>query len=166
MDTLVIFYSLEGNTKRIAEVLAKELHADLLELKTKKVYPSSGFKKYVWGGKSVMFREQPALANEAIDLAPYNRVVIGTPIWAGTYAAPYQTFLKQYRFSGKQVAFFVCHAGGGTEKCFRMMKEALPDNDFIGEMDFVDPLKNNPEENLAKAVEWAKKLKIGTAASK
>jgi len=160
MKTLVVFYSLEGNTKFIAERIAKELKADLLELKTKKQFPSSGFKKYVWGGKSVVFKELPELTNQGVELDSYGNIVIGTPIWAGTYAAPYNTFVKQYRFSGKKVALFACNLGGGVEKCFKMFKEALPDNEFIGEIDFVDPLKNDKEASAEKAVQWAKNLAL------
>lgn len=46
MKNLVVFYSLEGNTKFIASQIAKKVNADILELKTKKEYPNKGFKKY------------------------------------------------------------------------------------------------------------------------
>ena len=36
MKNLVIFYSLEGNTKLIASTIARAINADVLELKTKK----------------------------------------------------------------------------------------------------------------------------------
>lgn len=158
MKTLVVFYSLGGNTKHISGVIAKELHADLLELKPKKEYPSSGFMKYFWGGKSVVFKEQPELTNTNIDLKPYENIVIGTPIWAGSYAAPYNTFVQQYKFTGKKVALFACHAGGGTEKCFKMFKDALPDNQFMGEIDFNHKQGCDKEEIDKRAVQWARGL--------
>lgn len=36
MKNLVIFYSLEGNTKLIASTIARAINADVLELKTKR----------------------------------------------------------------------------------------------------------------------------------
>lgn len=158
MKTIVIFYSLEGNTKYISEIISKELNADILEFKTKKEYPSSGFKKYFWGGKSVVLKEKPELICDKIDLDSYENIIIGAPIWAGTYAAPYNTFVKTHKFSGKKVALFACHSGGGAEKCFKMFKEALSDNQFVGEIEFIDPLKNDKEGNLKKAADWAKSL--------
>lgn len=158
MKTIVIFYSLEGNTKYISKIIAKELNAEILELKTKKEYPSAGFKKYFWGGKSVVLRERPKLTCDKIDLDSYENIIIGAPIWAGTYAAPYNTFVREYSFSGKKVALFACHSGGGAEKCFKMFKEALLDNQFIGEIDFIDPLTKDMEANLKKASDWAKSL--------
>lgn len=158
MKTLVIFYSLEGNTKYISEIIAKELHADLLELKTKKSYPTSGFKKYFCGGRSVLMKEEPELINENIDLSSYENIVLGTPIWAGVHAAAYNTFIKKYKFTGKNIALFACHRGGGAGKCFKLFKKELDGNEFIGEIDFVDPLKNNKEGNYNKAVQWANSL--------
>lgn len=46
MKSLVIYYSLEGNTKLIADTIKNELNSDVLELRTKKQYPNKGFKKY------------------------------------------------------------------------------------------------------------------------
>ncbi|WP_027398544.1 flavodoxin family protein [Anaerovorax odorimutans] len=158
MKTLIIYYSLEGNTKYIAENIAKELHAELMELKTKKIYPSKGFKKYIWGGKSVVLKEEPELLNTDIDFSSYNNIIIGTPIWAGTYAAPFNTFVNQYNITGKNIALFACHAGGGAKKCFNMFRQKLKNNYFVSEIDFIDPLKKNTEENLKKAIKWAELL--------
>ena len=49
MKSLAIYYSLEGNTKLIVDIIKNELNLDALELRTKKQYPNKGFKKYLWG---------------------------------------------------------------------------------------------------------------------
>lgn len=80
MKSLVIYYSLEGDTKLIANIIKNELNSDVLELRTKKQYPNKGFKKYLWGGKSVIFKEKPKLLNKYIDISIYDKIFIGTPI--------------------------------------------------------------------------------------
>jgi len=157
MKTLVIYYSLEGNTKLVAEKIAGTISADIISLAVSKKYPTDGFRKFMWGGKSVVFGEKPALLNTNIDLSLYDTIIIGTPIWAGTYAPPIKTFLSQYKITNKNVALFVCHSGGGAEKCFKKIHDAIPDNNFIGEIDFIDPAKN-PESNSDIAVKWAESL--------
>lgn len=157
MKALVIYYSLEGNTKLVAEKIAETTSADIISLTVSKKYPTDGFRKFMWGGKSVVFGEKPALLNSNIDLSLYDTIIIGTPIWAGTYAPPIKTFLSQYKITNKNVALFVCHSGGGAEKCFKKIHDAIPDNNFIGEIDFIDPAKN-PESNCGQAVKWAEGL--------
>lgn len=157
MATLVVYFSFEGNTKLIAETIAETVGADLAELKTSKEYPKQGFQKFFWGGRSVLFGEKPELTNSPIDLSRYDTIMIGTPVWVGSFVPPLKTFLSKYRITGKRIALFACHGGGGAKKCMANIKAAIPENDFIGEIEFQDPRKK-PEENAAKAVEWAKIL--------
>jgi flavodoxin len=160
MKNLVIYYSLEGNTNLIAQTISKEINADILELIPKKEFPSTGFKKYLWGGKSVIFKQKPTLINKDKDINIYDNIFIGTPIWAGTYASPLNTFIDNYKISNKNIALFACHGGGGVGKCFEKFKEAFPNNNFIGEINFLDPLKNNTDENISKTKDWIKLLNI------
>ena len=160
MKSIVVFYSLEGNTRMIAQTIAEEIKATLLELKPTQEIPKKGFRKFFWGGKSVVFHEQPTLQNELPDFAEYDTVLIGTPIWAGSFAAPVNTFLKTRNLAGKNVAFFACHAGGGTDKCFENLKKELPGCKVLGELSMVSPLARNPEQNRQKAVEWAQSLRL------
>ncbi len=64
MKSLAIYYSLEGNTKLIVDIIKNELNLDALELRTKKQYPNKGFKKYLWGWKSIIFKEKAKLLNK------------------------------------------------------------------------------------------------------
>ncbi|MEA4921067.1 MAG: flavodoxin [Clostridiaceae bacterium] len=154
MSTLVVFFSLEGNTKFIAQNIAKSINADIIELKTGKQYPTEGFGKFFWGGKSVIFREKPKLINDSIDLNRYETIIIGTPVWAGSYTPPINSFINQYKIQGKRIALFASHGGGGAEKCFAKLKKALPGNKFIGDIAFVEPKKNHGD-NSSKAAKWA-----------
>lgn len=157
MSTLVVFFSFDGNTKFIAEKIAETINADIIELKTSKKYPTEGFLKYFWGGKSVIFGEKPKLINGSIDLNKYETVFIGTPVWAGSYTPPIKSFTRQYKLRDKRIALFASHGGNGAEKCFAKLKAALPGNRFIGEMAFLEPKKNS-EESSNKAVKWATDL--------
>ena len=157
MSTLVVYFSFDGNTKFIAEKIAETINADIIELKTSKKYPTEGFSKYFWGGKSVIFGEKPKLTNNSIDLNRYETIFIGTPVWAGSYTPPIKSFIRQYKIQGKRIALFASHGGNGADKCFAKLKAALPENKFIGEMAFLEPQKN-PEESSNKAVKWATDL--------
>lgn len=159
MSTLVVYFSSNGNTKFIAEKVAETINADITELKTDREYPAEGFQKYFWGGKSVIFGEKPRLTNAPIPLKQYETIIIGTPIWAGSFTPPIKSFISEYEIQGKRIAFFACHAGGGAQKCFAKLKKELSGNEFIGEIAFVEP-KKNPKEKSSEAAEWAKSLPL------
>ncbi len=157
MKKLVLFYSFEGNTKRIAENIAKAIDADLLELKPKNEISSKGFMKYVWGGRAAMMKTQPELCPLDQDVQRYDLIFIGTPVWAWTFAPPLNTFFATHPLINKKVALFCCH-GGGKGKVFEKMKAALTGNQILGEIDFRDPLKHDTDANIEKAKRWADRI--------
>ena len=159
MKKLVVFYSLEGNTKLIAGSIAEEVNADIVELKPKKDISSKGFMKYVWGGKAVTMKTKPELLPLDKNPRDYDLLFIGTPVWAWSYAPALKTFFSEYELSRKKIALFCCH-GGGKGKIFDKMKDALNITDILGVIDFKDPLKNNSDVNVQKAKDWAKKIVI------
>jgi flavodoxin len=159
MKALVVYFSFEGNTKLVAKKISETINADLVELKTSKVYPKEGIGKFFWGGKSVIFGEKPELINQPIDMNPYDVIIIGTPIWAGTFAPPIKSLISQYSIQGKKIGMFACHGGGGAAKCFEKLKKSLPGNEFLSVIDFVEPLRK-PDENINKAIKWAEGLSI------
>ena len=53
MKTLIVYYSLEGNTEYAAKKIADTCGFDTLRLEPVKKYPDSGFRKFFWGGKSL-----------------------------------------------------------------------------------------------------------------
>jgi len=160
MKTLVVFYSLDGHTEFIAGVIASALGADLIKLETVRPFPTEQPAKYFKGGMSAVFKMKPKLANKNIDLAPYDNIIIGTPVWAGTYASPINTFIKNHGFKGKKVALFLCSGGGDVEKCFTNLKNSLSGNSFVGETDFIEALKQDREDISQKAADWVQSLKF------
>ena len=149
--TLVVYFSLEGNTRLVANELKKRIGADLLELRPAKAYPTGGFTKFLWGGKSVLMKETPELEPFYLDLSPYDTVVLGTPIWASSIAPPLRTFLQDAARSlaSKRVVAFACCAGGDPGKAIEQIQE-LANTKVRATAVFVDPKKGRDENWNAK----------------
>jgi flavodoxin len=156
MKNLVVYYSLEGNTKFIAENIASEIGADLLELKPLSEIKSSGFSKYIWGGRQVVMGSKPKLRDISLDPEGYDTIFIGTPVWAFSFSPAINTFLSRHRIEGKKVALFCCN-GGSIGKTFTNMRDRLQGNEILGEIEFAEPIKG-VEEKATLAREWAKEM--------
>lgn len=154
MKSIIIYYSLEGNTKLIATLIKENTGADIVQLQPAKEVPKSGFMKYFWGGKSVVFNEQPELLNPPIDLNDYDTIFIGSPVWNASYAPPLTTFFTNNPIKDKHIYLFGCHGGGGTKKFNQKLTELLVGNSVVSTIEFKDPLKLNQEEVALKVKNW------------
>jgi len=157
LKKLVVFYSFDGNTKFIAEEIAKAINADLMELKTRQDLLPRNFTKYFWGGKMVMMKEKPDLLLFKNNPFIYDVIFIGTPVWAYNFAPPLRTFFNKISLRDKDVALFCCH-GGSKGKTLSNMAHELKGNKILGEIDFKEPLKTVKMSTGKKAREWAMKI--------
>lgn len=158
MKSIVIFYSLEGNCKLIGNSIAQTLGSDILELKLKNPIPTNGPKKYLIGGKSAITKTSPGLDTTIPNLSDYELIVVGAPVWAGTFAPAIRTFASKANIKNKKMAFFTCCAGGPTKKCITNMKELFSENEFLSDISFVNPATKYTEDSISKAKSWAKKI--------
>ena len=158
MKTVVVYYSLEGNTDFTAKRIAERTGADLLRLEPEKAYPDSGFRKFFWGGKSAVMAETPALRPYAFDPAAYQRIIFGSPVWAGNMTPPLRTFIKENDLGGKRFAVFACESGSGAEKAFAKMKALLGIGAFDAELILIDPKSKPNDNNDAKIDAFCEKL--------
>jgi len=140
MKAVVIYYSYEENCALIADKVAAALKADVFRIRTVDTKKREGLAKYVWGGSQVLFRKKPVLQPLTVDIQAYDLVVLGSPVWAGSPAAPVFSFLSDKKITGKKIALF-CTYAGNTGKVFEKLKVMLPGNDFAGEIGFADPAK-------------------------
>jgi flavodoxin len=146
MKTIVVYYSMGGNTQWAAEQIAAQLGADLLRVEPQKAYPDKGFKKFFWGGKAAVMAETPALDPYEFDASAYERVVFGFPVWAGNVTPPLRTFVKENKAALRDCrkAAFACQSGSGAEKAFEKLKEALGVSSLDAELVLIDP-KDRPD---------------------
>jgi hypothetical protein len=70
--------------------------------------------------------EWPALKPLKKNLANYDIIFLGYPIWFGTYANPIVTLVKENNFAGKTVVPFCTFGSGGLNTSSEALKKALP----------------------------------------
>lgn len=129
--TLVVYYTSTGNTRRVAEVVAERLTADLEEIRPKdKVevdIKGKGLRNFlnmgrvVFGGKA---KRAVDLESPIHDPADYDLVVVGTPVYANTLPAEPRMYLVEQRDRFKSVAFFCTGEAPDNSHVFDLMREA------------------------------------------
>ena len=128
---LVLYYSQTSNTKAVATEIATRLGADMEEIVPTKPYDED-FQATIERCKQD--REQ-GIATEiqplAADIAKYDVVFLGYPVWFGTYAPPVITFLSQVDLSGKKVVPFCTFGSGGLESSMKDLAEAQPKAEIL-----------------------------------
>ena len=113
METLVIYFSQKGKTKEAAGRIAQLSGADLAEIKTHKSYRMSYRKTVFTSLKEILLNERPELDMEIPDISAYDRILIGSPIWCGTFPNAVFSFLDKVNLNGKKAAIFT--TSGATE---------------------------------------------------
>ena len=160
MKTLIVYYSLEGNTKYTAEKIAERTGAELLRLEAEKAYPAGKVTKYFWCGKSAVMGKTPKLKPYTVNLSEYDMIVFGTPVWASTYTPPLRSFIKEHKeeLIHKKIAFFACSAGGSAEKCFANLKEELGCKEVTATLRLTDPAWKQTDRNHIEIENFCQKI--------
>lgn len=126
--TLVAYFSASGVTKRLAQTLAEAVGADLHEIVPETPYTDADLN---WNNpdsrSSVEMKDKsfrPAVAGQMENMAEYDRIFVGFPIW--WYVAPtiINTFLEQYDLTGKKVIPFATSGGSGMGNTNQELKDS------------------------------------------
>ena len=159
--TLIVYYSLEGNTDFVAKEIAKIMGYRTLRLEPVKKYPEKGALKFLVGGKGACLAETPRLKPYVFNVNEYARIIFGFPIWAGNITPPIRTFIKENDLRGKKIAAFACQGGAGAEKAFGKLKKALGIGELEAELILNDPKARPAAVNEQKIRDFCDSIKDG-----
>lgn len=160
MKKAIVYYSTSGNTDYVANYISDKIGADLIRIEPQKEYPNKGIRKFLWGGKSAVMGETPALEEYEFDSEKYDCIIFGTPVWASSFTPPIRTFIKENKekLIDKKIAVFICYMGGGADKAIEKLKQSLEIDEFAAELILIDPKDDKTDEKDKKIDEFCKKI--------
>ena len=123
---LVLYYSQTSNTKTVAQEIATRLNADIEEIALVEPYDTA-FQATIDRCKAD--REKgilPEIKPLKSNIADYDTIFLGYPIWFGTYAPPIASLLDKVDLSGKWVMPFCTFGSGGLESSVKDLTEKQP----------------------------------------
>lgn len=132
MKVLVAYYSRSGNTGKVALTLARELTADICEIKDTK--NRKGFSGLLFAGKDAIRRNMTEIEYKKKDVENYDLICIGTPVWAKTMAPAIKTYIAANTFKNKKILLFCTTAFDGVRETLDDMRAGMPGAVIIKEM--------------------------------
>jgi flavodoxin len=128
---LIVYYSRSGNTREIANQIHGLVASDIVELQTVDPYPAE-YEATTKQAKDELNRGyKPPLKTKIEGMESYGVIILGSPNWWGTLASPVRTFLSGYDLSGKTIAPFITHGGGGLGRSVTDLKALCPSSTIL-----------------------------------
>ena len=121
----------EGNTAIVAKMIADATGADLYEILPETDYPYTYAALTDAAKKEQNENARPAIKNSLPDLAQYDTVFIGAPVWWGDWPMILYTFFESADLAGKNLVPFSTHEGSGLSGFDKKLSKACPDSTVL-----------------------------------
>lgn len=128
---LVAYFSATGTTEDVAEKIAAVTGGELHEIAPEQAYTNADLD---WNNRqsrsSVEMNDpksRPALKEKKANMADYDVVYIGFPIWWGLAPHIVNTFIESHDLKGKTLIPFATSGGSGISQAVAALRKAYPD---------------------------------------
>ena len=143
MKKAFVYYSLSGNGDLVAEALRPVCES--VPVKTKKAMPKSYALQILAGGFGAAIGRREPIEPLGTDLADFDEIIIGSPVWNGRLACPVNTLLELPELKDKPLRFVLYSGGGTAPKAEAGLRAAWPGAEII----HLKEPKKYPEEMRA-----------------
>ena len=128
--TLIVYFSATGTTKAAAQKLATEFNADLYEITPEQPYTAADLDWRDKNSRSTIEMKdkssRPAIKGRCENIAEYDVVWIGFPIWWYTAPTIVNTFIEAHNLSGKTLNVFATSGSSDVKGSYNDLKNAYP----------------------------------------
>ena len=132
---LVSYFSASGVTKGVAEKIAKIVEGDLFEIEPVEKYTDADLNWMDKNSRSTLEMNdkefRPPVKNKVDNLADYQKIVIGFPVWWYTAPTIINTFIEENDLTGKEIYVFCTSGGSGVDGSLNDLKKTYSNLNFI-----------------------------------
>ncbi|MDE5850591.1 MAG: NAD(P)H-dependent oxidoreductase [Muribaculaceae bacterium] len=139
--TLVVYYSYTSNVHNIVNELTKQIEVDVVRIEPAEKGLDYAANNYAIGSAQIASirnnpnnaSSYPAIDPVDVNVADYDCIIIGAPLWWSQMAAPLQTFLFHNgpALAGKKIGLIVSSASSGISGVESDAKRLIPDGEFL-----------------------------------
>ena len=164
--TLVVYYSYTSNVHNIVNELTKQIEADVVRVEPAEKGLDYAANNYAIGSAQIAaIRNNPNDASSYpvidpvdVNVADYDCIIIGAPLWWSQMAAPLQTFLFHSgpAMAGKKIGLIVSSASSGISGVESDAKRLIPDGDFLSPSLWIKSAQTSNSATLIQ--QWLKNI--------
>lgn len=128
--TLVAYFSATGNTQRVAKMVAEATGATIYEIKPVQEYTNADLNWHNDKSRSSVemadAAARPAITADLQDIAEYDTIYLGYPIWWNLAPRVINTFIEKYNFDGKTVIPFATSGSSSIDNSANELQKSYP----------------------------------------
>lgn len=164
--TLIVYYSFTNNVHTIVSNLLTQIEADVIRVEPAEEGIDYAADNYAIGSALIQsIRNNPNDATSypeikpvEVDIADYDRIIVGAPLWWSNMAAPLQTYLFRYggQMAGKGIGLIVSSSSSGISGVEADARRLIPDGIFLSPSLWI---RSSQTSNCHSMIaEWLNKL--------
>ena len=168
--TLIVYYSYTNNVERVVNELRTQIDADVVEIQPAEKGLDYAANNYAIGSAQIAAirsnpddaSSYPAIDPVDVNIADYDCIIIGAPLWWSQMAAPLQTYLLHngVKMAGKKIGLIVSSASSGISGVEADAKRLIPAGDFLSPSLWVKSSQVSNAKNLL--ADWLKAINYST----
>ncbi|HIW58236.1 MAG TPA: NAD(P)H-dependent oxidoreductase [Firmicutes bacterium] len=162
-NALIVYFSCTGNTEGIAQRISGITGADMYEIIPEVPYTSDDLNYNVSDSRANIEMNdenaRPAISGTIDDIADYDTIILGYPIWWGTIPRIINTFIDSYDLTGKTIIPFCTSGSSGIENSVSRLRELLPGSNVT------DGLRASSSTTDAEIEQWLTSSGFSAAAA-
>ena len=129
--TLIVYFSWSGHTRTVANFIHELMGNRMVEIEVQEPYSDVYSEVTARARREIDNDIRPALVTRVENMADYDTLIVGAPIWSSRLAPPVKRFLASYDLSGKKILPFCTHGVSGTAQSVNNMREVCPNSEFL-----------------------------------
>jgi len=120
-------YNAEGNLQVMAQIIKEETEADVFHILVEQPYAPDYSTMLPTAIEQMENKDWPALQGAIENLADYDVIYLGSPVWNSGLPPAMQTFFAENDLSGKTIIPFGIHLGSGFGRMINEIKDLAPE---------------------------------------
>lgn len=149
---------ISGSTQYLAQIIQRHTGGELFRIETVTPYPTQHEPLLRYAEQEQRDNRYPELKTKIDNLADYDRVFIGYPIWWYKMPMPLYSFLQQHDLSGKTLIPFTSHGGSRFSDSLREIKRLQPDARLVTQGLAISRDDVADDSTVTRVTDWLNKL--------